>query len=384
VQTEHSPEQSPAVGARYPDVVIIGGGVIGLATAYHLSAAGARVVVLEQRQAGGQASGAAAGIVEPLPGDSPLTALARASLALFRTWAPALRDETGIDIQLNRTGSLRLAFDEADAATYRATARHISTALGEPAEWLDAAALRAAEPALNPAARGALYYPDAYNVYSPRYVVALAAACRLRGVDLREGVVATGLRRQGDRVLALETTAGPVAGGQVVIAAGAWSAVAAAWFGLRVPVAPDRGQIMAVIPRGRPLRHVVHGGAGYAVPKADGLVVVGATHEDAGFDARVTVDGLAFLVDLARRLAPALADATLAHAWAGLRPALATGPTPLIGPLPGWRNAWLATGHGAWGITLSPGTGQLLAQALLGQPPAQDLTPFLPARLTTA
>jgi glycine oxidase len=362
------------------DVVIVGGGVIGLATAYHLSLAGARVTVLEQRQVGGQASGAAAGIVEPAPGDSPLTALTAASLALFRDWAPALREETGIDIQLNRTGSLRLAFDDGEAATFRSAARHINDALGEPAEWLDPAALRALEPAINPAARGALRLPNGANVYSPRYVAALAAACRLRGVAVREGVIASGLRRDGDRALAIETSAGPAAGGQVVIAAGAWSAVAAGWFGLRIPVAPDRGQIMALLPKGRPLRHVVHGGPGYAVPKADGLVVVGATHEDVGFDARVTVDGLAFLVDLARLLVPALADATLSHAWAGLRPHLATGPTPLIGPIPGWRNAWLATGHGAIGITLSPGTGQLLAQAILGRPTAQPLAPFAPDR----
>ena len=360
------------------DIVIVGGGVIGLATAYCLAEAGVRATVLEQRGVGGQASGASAGIVEPLPGDSPLTALARASRDLFRAWAPALRDETGIDIQFIRTGSLRLAFDEADAATFRAAARHISTALDEPAEWLDRAALRAAEPAVNPAARGALRYPDAYNVYSPRYVAALAAACRLRGVTIREGIIATGLRHEGERATAVETSAGPAPCGQVLVAAGAWSALAAGWFGLRLPVAPDRGQIMALQPHGRPLRHVVHGGPGYAVPKADGLIVVGATHEDAGFDARVTVEGLAFLVDLARLLVPALADASLAHVWAGLRPALATGPTPVIGPIPGWRNAWLAAGHGAWGITLSPGTGQLLAQALLGRPTAQPLDPFGP------
>jgi glycine oxidase len=363
-----------------PDIVIVGGGVIGLAAAYCLSEQGARVTVLEQRQAGGQASGAAAGIVEPLPGDSPLTALTGVSLGLFRAWAPALRDETGIDIQFNQTGSLRLALDEAEAATFRRAAHHISTALGEPAEWLDPAALRAAEPAINPAARGALRLPNAYNVYSPRYVAALAAACLRRGVTLREGVVATGVRQQGDRVLGLDTSAGRISGGQIVIAAGAWSAIAAAWFGLHVPVAPDRGQIMALRPTRRLLRHVVHGGPGYAVPKADGLIVVGATHEDVGFDDRVTVDGLAFLVDLARLLVPGLADAALAHVWSGLRPALATGPTPLIGPIPGRRDAWLATGHGAWGITLSPGTGLLLAQALLGQPTAIPLAPFAPGR----
>jgi glycine oxidase len=212
-------------------------------------------------------------------------------------------------------------------------------------------------------------------------VAALASACRLSGVTIHEGVVATNLRAQGDRVSAVDSSLGTVACGHVQVAAGAWSAIPAAWFGLTVPVRPDRGQIMALLPPGRPLRHVVHGGAGYAVPKADGLIVVGATHEDAGFDARVTVDGLAFLADLARLLVPELAAAALSHVWAGLRPQLTTGPVPLIGPIPGWRNAWLATGHGAWGITLSPGTGQLLTQAILGQPTSQSLAPFTPARL---
>ena len=364
-----------------PDIVIIGGGVIGLASAYHLAGAGARVTVLEQRQAGGQASGAAAGIVEPLPGDSPLTDLARLSIEIFHAWAPALRDETGIDIQFNRTGSLHLTFDEAEARTYRSAARHISSQLGERAEWLDQAALRALEPGVSPAALGALAFPDAHNVYSPRYVAALAAACQSRGVTLREGTPATSAQREGDRVTAIVTAEGPIACDQALVAAGAWSAIAAAWFDLSVPVAPDRGQIMALAPAGRPLRHIVHGGPGYAVPKADGLVVVGATHEEAGFDARVTVDGLTFLTGLARLLVPGLASAPLSHVWAGLRPRLLTGGLPLIGRVPAWRNVWLATGHGAVGITLSPGTGQLVAQAMLGQSTTQPLVPFDPERL---
>lgn len=364
------------------DIVIIGGGVIGLATAYTLTNQGATVLLLEQRQVGGQASGAAAGIVEPIASDRTLTGLAQRGCQLFAEWSPRLLEETGIDIQFNRTGSLHLAFDDETATLHRAAARQIVTTFNEPASWLDPPALREREPALNPRARGALYLPNAFNVYSPRYVAALAAACHRHGVVIEAGTIVTGLETSGDRVTGVVTSDGRRTSAQVVIAAGAWSRSLAAQLGLELSLLPDRGQIMAVRPAvrpaGRPLRHVVHGGPGYAVPKADGLIVVGATHEEAGFDDRVTVEGLAFLSDLARLLIPSLADATLAHVWAGLRPRLTTGPTPVIGRLPGWRNAVIATGHGAWGITLSPATAELVTALLLGTATTLNAAQFAP------
>ncbi len=356
-----------------PDIVVVGGGIIGCSIAWHLARAGIRVAVVERGRVGGQASGAAAGMLAPISeadGPGPFLDLGLASLAVFPEVAGQLREETGIDVEYVPSGLLRVALDEAEAVALAARVAWQREA-GLSVEWLDGAGARAVEPAVGEVT-AAVYYPQEHHVFSPRLVQAFAMAAARRGVRFLEGVEVTGFVTDGDRVLGVRVAGAPdgetLAAGQVVIAAGAWTGLCAAWLGVALPVTPVRGQIIALQQLPPAPGRIVFSDRGYAVAKVDGTVVVGATEDRAGFDSRVTAAGVAYLAALGPRLAPTLEAACFRHAWAGLRPWSADD-LPLIGPVPGWRGVAVAAGHYRNGILLSPVTGRLVADALTGAAP---------------
>lgn len=368
------------------DVVVVGGGVIGGTTAFYLAGKGARVLLVEQHRIGGppSASGASAAIVEALAGSpAPLAQQAQLARRLLADLAPRLLELTGIDVELQRLGTVRLAFSEREAAVLRQHVAGLYAELGEASEWLDAIALHDAEPATRAGLLGGLYVPSSNGLYAPKYVRALAAGAAALGATVLQGVTVTGFDVHGDRVVAVQTSEGRLSAGQVVLASGAWTGVVSRWLGRSLPVGPQRGQIMALAPApGQPrVRHVLHGPGGYVIPKANGTACVGATHEHVGFDARVTTYGMKFLADLALRLAPGLETATLKHVWMGFRPVLLQDDLPAVGRLPGLENAYVAAGHGAIGVTVSAAVGHTLAQLILGQTPDASLAPFDPGRL---
>lgn len=365
------------------DVVIVGGGVMGSATAYYLAAAGVQVVLLEQNRIGGSpsASGASAAIVEALAGSPmPLAQQAQRSRRLLAELAPRLLELTGIDIEYARLGTIRLAFSDREAAVLREHVPGLYAELAETTEWLDPAALRDLEPATPQRVRGGLHIPSSNGLYAPKYVRALAAGAAALGARVLEGVGVTGFSVRGNRVTAVHTADGRLDAGQVLLATGAWTGMTSCWLQRPVPVGPQRGQIMALQPApGQPyVSHVLHGPGGYIIPKANGTACVGATHEFVGFDARVTTYGLKYLADLALRLAPGLDTAALKHVWMGFRPVLLRGELPPVGKLPDLENAYVAAGHGAIGVTVSAATGSALAQVLQGQRPDLSLSPFDP------
>ena len=358
---------------------------MGCATAYFLAAAGVRVVLLEQNRIGGvpSASGASAAIVEALAGSpTPLADQAQLSRRLLTDLAPELRELTGIDPEYQRLGTIRLAYSDAEAEALRTRVAPLYAELDEPTVWLDARALRGAEPAVSEQLRGGLYVPSSNGLYAPKYVRALAAGAARRGADIVEGLPVTGFDVEGSRVAAVHTIAGAIPAGQVLLATGAWTGIVSRWLGQPLPIGPQRGQIMALAPQpGQPrVAHILHGPGGYAIPKANGTACIGATHEFVGFDARVTTYGIKFLADLALRLAPGLETATLRHVWMGFRPIPLQGEMPAVGKLPPFDNVYVAAGHGAIGVTVSAAVGHTLAQLMRGEPPDLPLDPFAPTR----
>jgi glycine oxidase len=394
-------------------VAVVGGGVVGCAVAYYLARAGARVTVLERDRIAAEASSAAAGMLAPLAEDSgpgPFLDLALASLSRHGPLAAELRATTGIDVELLTPGLLRLALDDAEAADLQA-ALAWQRDLGLPVRWLDGAEVRELEPLVAPHVRGAIHSEAEHQVNPPRLTEALARAAAVHGATFQLGATARGLVRRGDRVEGVRLADGDLPADHVVLAAGAWAAACSDWLDTPVPVHPIKGQMLAVLPPpglgahptqpephpsppsiggpggpssdsclspsiiGGPLRHTLYGRDGYLVPKADGTIYVGATVERAGFDRRVTPAGLGALLALLPKLAPALANATFVRAWAGLRPGTPDH-LPILGPAPGLHGLSLATGHYRNGILLAPITGELIAQAVLGQPTALPLAPF--------
>ncbi len=363
---------------------------MGSATAFYLASRGLRVVLLEQGRVGGppSASGASGAMMQALSGQgTALEQLGQESRAMIPELARELYDLTGIDVGLTQPGTIVLAFSDEDVAQIRHGRVTSYQRLGEPHQWLPPEEVRQREPGVATNVIAGLYLPGSHNVYAPQYVKALAHGAGVRGALLREGVALTGVSRVGDRVSGVETTAGPIACEALVLATGAWTGLTSRWLDVPLPVGPQRGQIMAL--QSRPpqprVRHILHGHGGYVIPKANGTSVVGATREAAGFDARITAAGLHWLTGVGMRMVPALADASFKHAWCGFRPIMEDGAQPVVGRLPGYRNAYVASGHGAIGVTVSPATGKLLAALLASDPTAAErLAPFDPARYTHA
>ncbi len=368
---------------RAADVVIAGAGVVGCALALELAEAGRRVVVVDREEPGAGASSAAAGMLVP-QGETaqagPFLDLARASMPLFTPLAARLRDLTGADVELRQPGLLHAAFDDAGAARLVESVQR-QRAAGGSAHWLTGDETRRLEPALSPRARGALHDPEPCQVDNARLTRALADLAVDRGVEFRLRRAVTRLTREGARVTGLETEAGPIPAGVTVLAAGAWSAALAATIGIDVPVRPVKGQMLETrLPSGR-LHALVWTEDVYLVPRAGGRVLVGATVEEAGFDTRVTLGGVASLARAACDGVPALAGAAVLRSWAGLRPGTPDG-LPILGAVDGADGLVLATGHFRNGILLAPITARLLADLILDGRVAPLLAPFTLGRFT--
>ena len=358
--------------ATTADVLILGGGVIGLTTAYCLARAGVRVRLLDQGDLGQEASWAGAGILPPGNPDcarTPFDQLRAQSVSLFPKLSEELRTLTGIDNGYLRSGGLEFLGDHTEAA--------IDEWRGEGIEVqrLTAQEARAEEPALAPDIGAALYLPGMAQVRNPWHLRALIEACSTLHVELRPHQKVLGLLRMGERIDCVRTTAGDLAADTVVVAAGAWTDQLLADVGVRLGIEPVRGQIVLLHPDALRLHHILLWGARYLVPRGDGRILIGSTEEHGGFDKRNTAAGIQGLLEFATNLVPSLTDAPVEKCWAGLRPDSRDG-LPFIGRVNGCANLIVAAGHFRAGIQLSPGTAMMVKEMILGEPPTIPLAAF--------
>jgi glycine oxidase len=361
------------------DIVIVGGGVIGLSIAYALAREGAASTVLDRRELGREASWAGAGLIPPASESphgslNPAVAFRSWSAELFPRWSEALRAETGIDNGYRPSGGLDVAWTAAEEQLLRSTAG-VWRAEGIVHERLAPCDYLKVEPALNPEVRLAYFLPDRAQVRNPRHLRALVTALAQRGVKLAPCQAVERLETRSDRVTAVRTTSGLLACDWVIMAAGAWSEQLLAGIGVNAPTPPVKGQIV-LLRHDRPLlRRIIEHGKNYLVPRDDGRILIGATEEHAGFDTRTTSLAQRDLLDEALRLCPILAGAEVEASWAGLRPGSIDG-KPYIGLAPGFRNLVVATGHKRAGLQLSPATAEVVAALVLGRTPRIDLAHF--------
>ena len=362
----------------HPDVLIVGGGVIGLTCGYFLAKEGLAVEVLDRGPLAAEASWAGAGIIPPGNPDgvrSPYDRLRAISSQMFQPLSAELADRTGIDNGYRVCGGVEFpqSVDATDVAGWEEE--------GITFEVLSAARLRALEPALADGSGPAFYFPGMAQVRNPRHLRALTSACRSLGVGVAEHTPVIGWELTGERVTAARLPDGvrrPA--GQFLIAAGAWSDQLLSPLGLVAGVRPVRGQIVLLKAPAPPFRPILLHGKNYLVPRDDGRVLVGSTEEpEAGFVKQTTAEAVAGLIRLAIGLVPALARADVERAWAGLRPG-SQDALPCLGPVPRFGNAFVAAGHFRAGIQLSTGTGLLLTQCLTGKALAIPLDTFRPDR----
>jgi len=364
-----------------PDVIIIGGGVIGLMAAWRLAQAGYGVTVFEKGKPGAEASSAALGILLAAPGadssDEVVAAHARmsqASVARYPDIAAELLALTHVDVALRTEGVLHLALTDDDARMNQRIAREYQAG-GLPVSLLSAEDVARLEPNLGPNIQGALHLQSAQQVDNVRLCAALTLAAREAGVIIQSGQQVNALLAEGRRVTGVQV------GGQshrtdwVVVAAGSWSG---SIDGLSLPVRPAKGQAIA-LEAPFVINHSLESAYGYIAPRRDGRLVVGATVEEAGFDKRSTAQGILELLARAIQVIPALKEATFLQAWAGLRPR-ASDDLPVLGPSARAEGLIIATGHFQKGILLAPITAQLVVDWVSGQPPTVDVTPYSPDR----
>jgi len=370
------------------DVVIIGGGVIGLTIARELARQGALdVTVVERASLGAEASSAAAGMLAPqaeADRADEFFYLTCRSRDLYPMFASELLDETGIDIELETTGTLYLAFTEHDVNGLEQRYQWQTNA-GLPVQMLTPEEARILEPNISDGVQLALKFPLDTQVENRRLVAALAASNQQRGVRLVTGTTVTSLGIRHGKISRVETSRGSVLTENVVIAGGAWVSM------LNVPdkglpdigIEPVRGQMLCFEANPPVVRHVIYSPRGYVVPRKDGRLLAGSTTEYAGFDCRVTASGMQSITSAALEICPEVSSLPLSSSWAGLRPRAADG-LPVLGPCAEIAGVFYATGHYRNGILLAPLTAELIAASIAGQVDDPALDIFSPDRFRMA
>lgn len=349
------------------EVIVVGGGAIGAACARELARSGRQVLVLEPGTDEGASWRAAAGMLAPqieAGKDDPLFDLGIAGRQRYASLAGELRENTGIDIHFWQEGIARLAVVESDVKALRSRVAW-QRERGHRVEWVEQAEAHARWPWMGPG-HGALWAPDEAALEPAALVRALLEDACLAGARIVSDRV-TGIDRQGNRVTGVTGFGSKYSCDHVVIAAGAW-APAISGLPRPMPIVPVRGQ-MAAFPWPAGVQPgIVYGSHVYLVARG-GEAIAGSTMENAGFDSRVTREGLKTILEGAVQLCPALEGAEVRRTWAGLRPMTPDG-LPILGKEPGVDGLWYATGHGRNGILLAAISGFFIAQLVNGQAPS--------------
>ncbi len=350
------------------DVLIIGGGVIGLSIARELHKKGVGgITIVDRGPVGREASWAAAGMLAPnIETDSTpdFHRFGTESLELYPSFAAQLMDETGIDIELDQSGTLCLAFDENEAAQLSEIFAQ-QKLRNVPVDQLSSAEILDLEAAVSPAVRSGLLYPFDWQVENRKLLAALRKFAEIYDIRIIERVDVSGLLIDGACVAGARASGIEFQAGVTILATGAWtSLIKIGDAEMPVSVKPIRGQMMSFQTGTRQIRRVIYSPRGYIVPRADGRVLVGATVEDVGFDKSTTAEGIDSLKAAATEIVPRLIDFEIVERWAGLRPFAGDG-LPVIGELPGYENVYLATAHYRNGILLAPRTAQLIAERIV-------------------
>ena len=348
------------------DVVIVGAGAVGCATAYFLAKSGVKTTIIERESVASQASGFAAGTLVPLSGEGipgPVEQLAQASFTMHISLWDQLKEESGIDFQARREPTLRVAFDDGDVQELRHLYQYCqqleSFSKQFTVNWLKAEELVSMEPRLSPEITDALYIAGIGALDSYQYTLALLTAAERHGAVLRNGTV-RGLKKANDMVCGVKLADGELACEKVVLAMGPWTEEVEAWTNVPMHISPLKGQILRLDAPGPPLKHVIYHYGNYLASKPDGLTWAGTTEEQVGFDCEPTQEARQYIIEAATRMIPSISQAKVVLQTACLRPVTSDG-LPIISQVPGWERVFVAAGAGRKGILLSLAMGQATA-----------------------
>jgi glycine oxidase len=360
------------------DIVVIGGGVIGLTLANELLRLGAKVRILERNYCGRESSWAGGGILSPLlPWDypHPVTQLTQFSNQLLPGLIETLRQETGIDPEYQTCGMLALP--------------NMSNKEGAKFIWAKGWCVRNTFPMKEVypnevfpklifgefADKSALWLPSVAQVRSPRLLQALKSSVELSGGSIIEHTKVTGWRMGRGRVEAVITDKGEYSGTEFIVAAGAWSREVLDKYALEINIYPVRGQMLLFKVETGLLDTIVLQNGFYLIPRQDGYILAGSTVEDCEFDKNITTDARKQLLERAHKFLPELTESTLVGHWAGLRPGSPEN-IPVISRHPDVDNLYLNSGHHRYGVTMALGSAHLLSNMIMKNPQPFDVAPY--------
>jgi glycine oxidase len=349
------------------DVIIIGGGIIGVSLALELRRNGSQVLIVDKSEPGREASHAGAGMLAARDPETPaaLKELALASARLYPEFVAELEVESGLKIDFRRKGTI-----------------YFGDNARESQKGLSESELRILEPALKCSEAPAILLDE--DSVDPRDIMAAALVIAKRlGIEVAKGLRVVELRLQGDRVAGVKTTRTDFAAPVVVNCCGAWAGEIGP---LQIPTRPVKGQLLSVVfphhgPEQPSIQHVIRTDAVYLVPRSDGRILIGATLEEAGFDKRVDTETIQRLHRLAALLVPQINETRIHESWAGLRPGSPDG-LPIMGRT-SIEGYFAATGHYRNGILLAPATALAMSRFIRGAAPEFDLSAFSPSRFDT-
>ncbi|MEM8608174.1 MAG: glycine oxidase ThiO [Myxococcota bacterium] len=363
-----------------PDVIIVGGGLMGCSTAYRLAKEDLKVLVLERSVPGAEASSAAAGILAPSvesAHDALAFQLGRRSRELHAELSDELDELFGIDVGFRRCGVLDLAFDEESIKKLEVSAEALS-AQGVRCDTWSREDLLQEEPSANPDAVVGLHVADDAQVEPRKLLSAVALGAEREGVVFRTGATVRHVVVDGGRATGVQVDGEHIEADHVIVAAGSWTTLIP---GIRLQantIYPVRGQMLTTETRPPVFRRVVFGAGGYVVTRPDGRVLCGSTEERVGFERGITFEGMSRIIDTATRIAPSLAHATISDHWSSFRPGTPDG-LPLVGETH-IEGLFMASGHYRNGILLAPLTAEILAEALVKETTSRQAEALSPRR----
>lgn len=364
------------------NVLIIGGGIIGLSIARALKKKGIdKITILERGAIGKEASYAAAGMLAPnaeTEKTDDFFYFCTQSNQLYPQFSTELLDETGVNIELERGGTFYLALRDHDVNEIRRRFEWQKSA-GLKVEHLSAEEIRKAEPFVSPDVREGLFFPNDWQVENRQLIAALKKYAELNDINIFTNTEVKSLITENGKIIGAETKEKTFFAEKVVLTTGAWTSF------IKIPdlalplVKPIRGQILSFKTVKRLFFHVIYSPRGYIVPRLDGKILAGATVEDAGYDKRITETGTNFILENSIEIAPNLANLEINDKWSGLRPFAADG-LPILGSFPQVKDLFIATAHYRNGILLAPLTGEIMAEKIVNNSDSNYLNVFSPRR----
>ncbi len=359
------------------DCIVIGGGVNGGSVAYNLAKRGKKVLLLEKDRLASKASGAAAGMLAAqaeLEEDGPLFHLAKKSRSMFPMLAKEIKELTGMDIELVNKGMYKVALTDEEENRFKHVIE-LQTRTGEQAKWISREEVRRREPALSSAIRGAMYIEKDGQVAAPQITLGFLKAAAVLGVEIREFTEVSAFHFDNGKIAGVRTSGGSFESDKVILTGGAWSESLLPDSEIPFNTYPVKGECFSVLAHRPLLTGTIFSHSCYLVPKKGGRLLVGATVRPNTFDQTVTVGGISYLMEQAKKLVPEIIHAEWEKAWAGIRPQTSDG-LPYLGEHPAYEGLFVATGHFRNGILLSPITGELIAGLVDREPLSADLRAF--------